>query len=196
MDKNQVYIEELKMEEVPWNRITTAYGRATDFPQYFTTMWEMKSVASVKDAFYSVAFDIEHQSTLWHSTAFAIIFLVKIFKCAVNEMDKNKAARFLVEQLLDFFAVIAECFHDVEGVKHENEKQLPLFSDMLDEQYLWSEDDENDEDLWCDEDIFPDDLYYSFYYYSYRALMLCKEQLEELKNSDFKEKAERLQKLL
>lgn len=194
MDKNQIYIQELKMEEVPWNRITTAYGRATDFPQYFTTMWEMKSVRAVKDAFYKIAFDIEHQSTLWHSTAFAIIFLVRIFKHAVNQMDQNKAARFLVDELLHFFAVIAECSHDEE--KLEYEQPLPLFSNMLEEQYLWPEDDENDEDLWEDEDVFPDDLYYSFYYYSYQALMLCKEQLEKLKDTDFNEKAERLQKLL
>ncbi|MFG6384356.1 MAG: hypothetical protein K1V96_08890 [Lachnospiraceae bacterium] len=196
MNKNQVYIEELKIEEVPWNRITTAYGRATDFPQYFAIMWEMKSVTTVKDAFYKIARDIEHQSTLWHSTAFALIFLVKIFKSAVNEMEKNKVARFLVEQLLDFFAVIAECAecsHDIEILEHE--KPLPLFSNMLDEQYLWPEDDENDEDLW-DEDVFPDDLCYSFYYYSYQTIMLCKESLEELKDTDFSEKVERLQGLL
>ena len=48
MNKNQEYIEHLKVEEVPWHRITTTYGRATDFPQYFKIMWDMENITHLR----------------------------------------------------------------------------------------------------------------------------------------------------
>lgn len=49
---------------------------------------------------------------------------------------------------------------------------LPFFEDMLKEEYLWSEDYNEDDDLlrYEDENVYPDDLFYSFYYYSYRVI--------------------------
>ena len=56
----------------------------------------------------------------------------------------------------------------------EHSDALTHFSDMLDEKYLWPEiyDEEEDEMRWDEGNVFPDDLYYSFYYYSEQVLSL------------------------
>ena len=76
MDKNQAYVQNVTIEEVPWHRITTAYDMASDFPEFFNEIWAMDSLASVEDALSEIMNDIEHQGTLWHSTPFAMIFLI------------------------------------------------------------------------------------------------------------------------
>lgn len=194
--QNQTYMQNIRCEEVPWHRITTAYGRAADFPEYFTTVWKMTDSEAVSSALNEIMINIEHQSTLWHATPFAMIFLVRIFQHALAERKVNEIARFVVDQLLDFFTVIAECFQDGDGMEHAD--QLPFFSDMLDERYLWSEeyDEEEDEIRYEEEDVFPDDLFYSFWYYSCQALRPCAETLEELETSEFRAKAGKLKELL
>ena len=38
------YIETVKVSDIPWHRLTTTYGRATDFPDYLAVLWDMKNV--------------------------------------------------------------------------------------------------------------------------------------------------------
>lgn len=112
MDKNRLFMQNLMTDEVPWHRITTAYGRATKFPEYFKSLYDM--------------------------------------------------------------------------------------SDMLKEEYLWSEEYDEDEDemRYREDEVFPDDLFYSFYYYSYQALLSCKPLLQQLENTDLDKEARKLQELL
>ena len=51
---------------------------------------------------------------------------------------------------------------------------LPFFEDMLKEEYLWSEVYNEDDDCirYEDENVFPDDLFYSFYHYSFEVLKI------------------------
>lgn len=49
MDQNQAYIQNLKLEEVPWHRITTAYGLATDLQDELKTVEEMANRNKVKE---------------------------------------------------------------------------------------------------------------------------------------------------
>ena len=44
MESNHTFIQNLKIEDVPWHRLTTAYGRATDFPEYFQIIQEMSEI--------------------------------------------------------------------------------------------------------------------------------------------------------
>ena len=37
-EKNRTYITHLKVTDVPWHRLTTAYGRGTDFPAHLTVL--------------------------------------------------------------------------------------------------------------------------------------------------------------
>lgn len=193
---NIIYMQTLKIDEVPWRRLTTAYGRASEFPKYFKIISDMSDCTAVKDALNEITDNIEHQETLWHSTPFAMIFLVRIFEKAVSEINKNETANFLIEKLLIFFTLVAQCFHYGNDMEHE--QQLPLFSDMLKEEYLWSKEynEEDDENRYFEGDVFPDDLFYSFYYYSYQTLLYCKPVLKKLEGTTFGEMVGELNELL
>ena len=175
------YIETVKVSDIPWHRLTTSYGRATDFPAHLEVLWDMKDVDAIDAAGEELAQNIEHQSTLWHATPFAMVFLLRIFKKALEERTQNEVAHYLVEQLVDLFTVIAECIRD--GLMLEHADQLPNFEDMLNEEYLWSEEYDEDEDIlrYEEEEVFPDDLFFSFYYYSLQVLLLCKPLLDKNK---------------
>jgi len=167
------YIETVKVSDIPWHRLTTTYGRATDFPAHLEVLWDMKNVDAIDAAGEELAQNIEHQSTLWHATPFAMVFLLRIFKKALEERTQNEVAHYLVEQLVDLFTVIAECIRD--GLMLEHADPLPNFEDMLNEEYLWSEEYDEDEDVlrFEEDDVFPDDLFFSFYYYSLQILLLA-----------------------
>lgn len=168
----QIYIETVQVSDILWHRLTTTYGRATDFPTELDVLWNMESIETINAAGEELAQNIEHQSTLWHATPFAMIFLFRIFKKAQEERTQNKVAQYLAEQLVDLFSVIAECIRD--GLLLEHANPLPCFEDMLNEEYLWSEEYDEDEDVlrYEEEDVFPDDLFFSFYYYSLQVLLL------------------------
>ena len=167
------YIENVKVSDIPWHRLTTSYGRGTDFPNQFDVLWKMDSIEAVDAAGEDIALNIEHQSTLWHATPFAMIFLLRIFKKAQEESAHNEVAQYLAEQLVELFTVIAECIRD--GLMLEYADPLPSFEAMLNEEYLWSEEYDEDEDVlrYEEEDVFPDDLFFSFYYYSLQVLLLA-----------------------
>ena len=173
------YIENVKVSDIPWNRLTTSYGRGTDFPNQFDVLWKMESIESVDAAGEELALNIEHQSTLWHATPFAMIFLLRIFKKAKEESVHNEVAQYLAEQLVELFTVITECIRD--GLMLEHADPLPNFEDMLNEEYLWSEEYDEEEDVlrYEEDDVFPDDLFFSFYYYSLQVLLLGKPLLDK-----------------
>ena len=178
-DSTLRYIENVKVQDIPWHRLTTTYKRATDLPKCFEILNDMNDKDAIEMAGEEIAMDIEHQSTLWHATPFACIFLYRIFKKALEDRDKNSVAAYLVPELSELFIYIAEAVNIVENMEHPD--PLVNFKDMLSEEYLWSEvyDEEEDEMRWEEEDVFPDDLYYSFYYYSKQVLILLKPLLKE-----------------
>lgn len=127
-EKNRSYITTLKVHDVPWHRLTTAYGRSTGFHVYFETLVEMNDLDSVKSALYALTTNMEHQSTLWHATPFGMVFLSRILGQALTERSQNPVAHFLIGEVLDFFA---QCVHDVDEMEHA--APLPLCSDLLKE---------------------------------------------------------------
>jgi len=177
--ENLQYIENVKSGDIPWHRITTTYKRATDFPKYFEILNDMNDKEAIETAGEEIAMGIEHQSTLWQATPFACIFLYRIFKKALEDRDKNPVAAYLVPELSELLVYIVEAVNIVEDMEHPN--PLVNFKDMLSEEYLWSEvyDEEEDEMRWDEGNVFPDDLFYSFYYYSKQVLILLKPLLKE-----------------
>ena len=175
----QRYMETVQISDIPWHRLTTSYGRATDFPKELDVLWKMESIDTVDEAGKEIALNIEHQSTLWHSTPFALIFLLRTFKKAVEEQRHNEVARYLAEALVELFIVIAESIRD--GLVLEHADPLPNFVDMLNEEYLWSEEYDEDEDMirYEEDEVFPDDLFFSFYYYSLQVLLLGRPLLDK-----------------
>ena len=177
MADNNNFIQTVKSDEIPWQRLTTAYGRASGFPKYFDVLSKMKDLETINNAGEEIAINIEHQSTLWHSTPFALIFLGRIFKQALDRRKQDNIADYLANELLELFIEVAEAIKGAEGLEHAD--QLPYFSDLLKEEYLWSEeyDEDADELRYESDEVFPDDLFYSFYYYSYQVLLLYKPML-------------------
>ncbi len=178
-EENKTYITHLKVTDVPWHRLTTAYGRGTDFPAHFAVLEQMDDLEAVKDSLEELTTNMEHQGTLWHATPFGMVFLSRILVKALGESRQNPVAHFLAGELLDFFSCIRQCVRD--GDKMEHADPLPLFSDLLREEYLWSEeyDEEEDEMRYEEDEVFPDDLFYSFYYYSWQAVLTCQNALKQ-----------------
>ena len=110
IEENRTYITNLKVTDVPWHRLTTAYGRGTDFPKHFESLSKMDDLKSVKNALYELTTNMEHQSTLWHSTPFAMIFLSRILLDALRKVNRILFLN-LAGELLDFFKCILECYH-------------------------------------------------------------------------------------
>lgn len=182
-EETRKYIESLEISDVPWNRLPTIYSRATDFPKYFDTLSKMDNLDDVMRDGEEIAMNIEHQSTLLHATPFALIFLLRIFQKAKEQREKNDIAATLFEELIELFMYIAESIND--AFKCEHAEELPHFADMLKEEYLWSEEyDEEEDELRYEENPFPDDLFYSFYYYSYKVLLLCEPIIENLQSEN------------
>ena len=178
-EENRTYITQLNVTDVPWHRLTTSYGRGTEFPAHLAVLEQMCDLASVKESLYELTTNMEHQSTLWHATPFGMVFLNRILEKALADSGQNPVAYFLAGELLDFFDCILQCFHD--GDKMEHASPLPCFSDLLKEEYLWSEeyDEEEDEMRYEEDEVFPDDLFYSFYYYSWQAVLAYRDVLEQ-----------------
>ena len=185
MNENECYIENLTINEVPWHRLPTVYGRATAFPQYFAVLTSMNDREAADEALYELMINTEHQGTLWYATPFALVFLVRIFRRALAEQEQNDAARMIAQRLGAHFLLIDACVRAGDELEHA--APLPHFSDLLREEYLWSEtyDEEEDELRYEDDDVFPADLFYSFYYYSAQVLTACGDALTQRKGSKF-----------
>ena len=184
-EENRTYITQLKVTDVPWHRLTTAYGRGTDFPAHLAVLERMEDMEAVKESLYELTTNMEHQGTLWHTTPFGMVFLCRILEKAIAESRQNPVAHFLAGELLDFFSCILQCFHDGDEMEHA--EALPLFSDLLKEEYLWSEeyDEEEDEMRYEEDEVFPADLFYSFYYYSWQAVLAYRGALEQEVSPEF-----------
>ena len=180
------FIEQLKIEDIPWIRLTTPYGRADEFEKYLTDI-QKKDLGVIKETMWQIESNIEHQSTLWAVTPIAMVFLAREFKKIILEDEPDACSQYLAEKLLSLFIVVAEACELPEDMEHE--EPLPSFQDMLKEEYLWPEEyDEEEDEIRYEEGPFPDDLFYSFYYYSYEELKKLKPLLDKVKNPQLKEK--------
>ena len=114
------------------------------------------------------------------ATPFGMVFLSRILGKALKESGRNPVAHFLAGELLDFFAGILQCFRDGDEMEHA--EPLPQFSDLLREEYLWSEeyDEEADEMRYEEDEVFPADEFYSFYYDSWQSVEAYRDILEQV----------------
>ncbi len=157
---------------------------------------EKFDIKAAQGALSKIFNEIEHQSSFWHATPFALLFLARIFMRAravagknanknnqnaaadkkqndaasrndENANGENEAAGFIAARLGGFFAFMLEICDDADKISHA--APLASFSDMLAEKYLWPQSDENDEELW-EEHFYDDELFYSLYFYS-RAVL-------------------------
>ncbi len=195
MDENHVFIGNAKIDDIPWHRLATVYGRATNFPLYFHAL-QGSDPSKADKAGEQIALNSEHQSTLWPATPFSMIFLARIYGEAASTV-RHGANRRVAVNLLDLFIEVAESY--TLGNEMDHADPLPLFADMLKEEYLWSEEyDEEEDDARYEEDggPFPDDLFYSFYYYSFMVLKSYVTIFQKYVDSDDGELSEKTSRLL
>lgn len=166
-EENRSYIKALRVSDVFWHRLTTVYGRATAFPAYPAVLEEARDVAGVRKAFEELGYNVEHQDTLWHATPFASVLLTCIFEKTLRESAENPVAAYLAEQLIELFNCPLSCYHLDDAMEHA--APLPRSADLLLEEYLRSEeyDEEADELRYEEEDISPDAFFYNPYYYTW-----------------------------
>ena len=161
--QNLEYIANLKVDDVPWDRLSCSYGTAELFAQILNTL--TKAVKKTKfnenelsDLLDEIVAQCEYQETFWHATPFALVFLVRIYKSALSE--KGEAAKFISCKLEEFFKLMLEICEKVEQMEHA--KPLAKMEQMLEPEYLDIVDQ--------DELSYDDRLFYSFYYYSRMVL--------------------------
>lgn len=78
------FIKNIKIEDVPWKKMSTAYGTAEKFPEYFAVLEKMQSIDSMDEAFYNIMKEVEHQETLYQPLPFVMIFFKRFLKKAEN----------------------------------------------------------------------------------------------------------------
>ena len=173
MDSIKEYIKNLNVDNIPWHRMVTAYETAEKYPEYLSILDEMKDIEEVKKAWNSIS-DFEHQSTLYTPAPFVIVFLVRIYEKA-KQMD-NPVAKWLADKLSDEFRYYLQVCDETENAM-EHADPLENMSDILNDKYLLPEgfdldpeyDDDDEDDFDVDEfivSLFPEDLFYSLYYYT------------------------------
>ena len=162
-EQNLTYIANLKLKDVPWDRLSCSYGTAELFSQILNTL--TKAVKKSKfnenelnELLDDIVAQCEYQETFWHATPFALVFLVRIYKSALSE--KSEAAKFISRKLELFFKFMLEICEKIEQMDHA--KPLAKMEQMLESKYLDIVDQ--------DELSYDDRLFYSFYYYSSMVL--------------------------
>ncbi|MCP1311110.1 hypothetical protein [Paenibacillus tyrfis] len=181
------FIKTVKMEDIPWQRLISSYGRAAAFPQWFHAIAHGDGEAMGKAA-ERLAEELEHQSTLWHATPFGVIFAMRMLGEAASDSMKQELSEPKREQLnalivaiLNMCQPIAVACADTLGHVVDMEP-LPSITDLLRESELWPEDEEEDEERWEDDPV-SDQAFYSFVYYTAQILLLYKEDIRKLCDS-------------
>ena len=158
-EQNLEYISNLKIDDVPWDRLSCSYGTAELFAKILKSLSQaLKSSKfdenELDELLDEIVAQCEYQETFWHATPFALVFLVRIYKSALDE--KGEAAKFISRKLEVFFKFMLEICEKVEQMEHA--KPLAKMKQMLEPKYL--------EIIEQDELSYDDRLFYSFYYYS------------------------------
>ena len=101
------------------------------------------------------------------------------------------------EERLDWPVTTEERNSEKGWGRFHNEQICRLKIRRMKEEYLWSEeyDEEEDEMRYEEDDVFPDDLFYSFYYYSWQAVKAYQDVLEQVPAEFAKPAAEVLELL-
>ncbi|OWA34930.1 hypothetical protein B9G55_14405 [Saccharibacillus sp. O16] len=156
-------LSHLKMEDIPWSRLSTAYGRGTEIPD------------SIREhRFGEIGQLIEHQGTLWQVTPWTLLFMLR--ESAGRRLDELPEKERLV------YNAVWEAIRDVE----ESGQEIPEYPsdplDLLREELLWAkeadsddeeaEEDEEDESEWLEEEMrgYDPASFAAYYKYSQRLL--------------------------
>ena len=180
------FIEHVEPEAINWSRLSTPYGRANDLPDYLSAIadGDISLMEQVMEL-------IEHQGTLWQSTPFALIFMTRIFSKTTDEE--------CISALTNAFLNITEACRE-QFDNFTLPRPLESIIELLDDDNLMQEfdneedEEEADEEYW-EEGGYSDELFSSFFVYSYEIIMLQHKKIEALTSSSDEELAETASKL-
>ncbi|GIN87430.1 hypothetical protein J6TS2_38160 [Heyndrickxia sporothermodurans] len=162
-------------DTIPWQRLTTAYGRGTDIPRLIES-----------GQFVELVNLIEHQSTLWQVTPWVLLVLLR--KLAKKEPKK------VTMKEINLYLTVASTI-EVEIMESQN--RLEKMANLLDEKYLWPENEGKDEEWWEEDEPpgYTRDVFISYYYFSYILLKKALPVFNRIKN-DNNQLASSIQELL
>ncbi|MBP1988469.1 hypothetical protein [Paenibacillus eucommiae] len=150
--------ENTAITDIPWQRLTTPYGRGSDLPRLMADR-QYDEIAQL----------VEHQSTLWQVTPWVLSFLLR-------ELKKKQPQEVALFEL-KLYSAVADSFigNKLGSAPHVERPAL-----LLDESYLWPENDDEDELLWEEQEPpgYAELPFSSYYYYSD---LLLKEAIPDFK---------------
>lgn len=152
------YIDSLKIEDIPWDRMVTAYGTAEKFPEFFAVLENMQSIDKMNDALDNIMSEVEHQDSLYQPLPFVMIFFKRLLKKAEN--INTPEAEWLTKNIKDTFEWILEaCDYRVYEFTHGD--ILWHFEYLLDEKYFLPNYYYGEEDLCLEADYEHSIVYYT-----------------------------------
>lgn len=138
------------MKTIPWQRLTTAYGRGTEIPQLIAN----KHYRTITDL-------IEHQGTLWQVTPWVLLVLLQ-------ELAEKEPEEVTTEEI-NLYLVVAAV---IDKEELETGKTVTTMDELINEKYLWPVDEEEDDFYWGNDEArgYDSQAFLSYYYFSYRLL--------------------------
>ncbi|GAA0410244.1 hypothetical protein [Paenibacillus motobuensis] len=138
------------VDSIPWQGLTTAYGRGTNIPRLIKTR-QYEELANL----------IEHQSTLWQATPWVLLILL-------DQLAEKQPEQVTAEEIALYSAVASAILVDYM----DPQNTIATMEGMLVEEYLWPDNEENDEMLWEEEEPpgYEERPFFSYYYFSYLLL--------------------------
>ncbi len=152
------YINNLKMEDIPWDRMVTAYGTAEKFPEYFAVLEDMQNIDEMNEALDNIMCEVEHQDSLYQPLPFVMIFFKRLLKKAEN--IHTPEAEWLAKEIQSTFKWVLEaCDYRVYVFTHGD--PILDFSELLDEKYLLPNYYYGEEDFCSEADYDHSIVYYT-----------------------------------
>lgn len=175
IDKTLEYIRNVKAEEIDWSKLFGSYSCGIKIGEDIknNNLLDLKVLKNIEN-------EIEHQSTLWTITPFAMIFLIR----KLEKDYGNKKEEYCY--ILEIYKLIAETlkFTKDEALDGNSFDKLEVYEDMKDifKSNLNLEDFEDEEEyieVFFEEEM-TDIRYNSIYYYTDLVVKNGKKTLEEI----------------
>lgn len=175
INKTLEYIRNVKVEEIDWSKLFGSYSCGIKIGEDIknNNLLDLKVLKNIEN-------EIEHQSTLWTITPFAMIFLIR--QLEKDYGDKKEEYCYILE----IYKLIAETlkFTKDEALEENSFDKLEVYEEMKDifKTNLKLEDFEDEEEyieVFFEEEM-TDIRYNSVYYYTDLILKDGKKILEEI----------------
>ena len=179
IDKNLEYIRNVKVEEINWSKLFGSYSCGIKIGEDIknNNLLDLKVLKNIEN-------EIEHQSTLWTITPFAMIFLIR--QLEKDYGDKKEEYCYILE----IYKLIVETlnFTKDEALDENSFDNLEVYEDMRDifKTNLNLEDFEDEEEyieVFFEEEM-TDIRYNSVYYYTDLIVKDGKKILEEISSKE------------